>query len=108
MIQYGDKFKLMDVDGTFVGVYKFVKSINNSDSFYYRGDDDEKILVSEKGQWISKYLPTITQKQEENKTEDIMVTIENTINTAFEQLGEKFEKLLEEKINEIKEISGHK
>lgn len=103
MIQYGNKFKLMDADGTFVGLHEFVANINGSDRFYYR-DEDGKVLVSEKGQWVSDYLPTIGRKENaEVKIEDVMGAIESTINGALKQFGDRFEKLLEEKMNEIQE-----
>lgn len=103
MIQYGNKFKLMDADGTFVGLHEFVANINGSDRFYYR-DEDGKLLVSEKGQWVGDYLPTIGPNyKREVKIEDAMSAIESTINGALKQFGDRFEKLLEEKMNEIQE-----
>lgn len=103
MIQYGNKFKLMDADGTFIGLHEFVANINGSDRFYYR-DEDGKLLVSEKGQWVGDYLPTIGPNyKREVKIEDVMGAIESTINSALKQFGDRFEKLLEEKMNEIQE-----
>lgn len=103
MIQYGNKFKLMDADGTLVGLHEFVANINGSDRFYYR-DENGKLLVSEEGQWVGNYLPTVGPNyKKEVKIEDVMVSIENTINDAFKQFGDRFEKLLEEKMNEIEE-----
>lgn len=103
MIQYGDKFKLMDVDGTFVGFYEFLENIDDSDRFYYR-DENGVLLVSEEGQWISKYSPTEELNyKEEIKNEDIMISIEKTINDAFKQFGVQFGELLEEKMNGMKE-----
>lgn len=43
--------------------------------------------------------------EEKVKTEDVMVSIEKTINDAYKKFGKRFEKLLEEKMNEIKEES---
>lgn len=103
MIQYGNKFKLMDADGTFVGLHEFVANINGSDRFYYR-DENGKLLVSEEGQWVGNYLPTVGPNyKREVKIEDAMSAIESTINGALKQFGDRFEKLLEEKMNEIQE-----
>lgn len=103
MIQYGDKFKLMDIDGTFVGFYEFLENIDDSDRFYYR-DENGVLLVSEEGQWISKYSPTEELNyKKEIKNEDVMISIEKTINDAFKQFGVQFGELLEEKMNEMKE-----
>lgn len=43
------------------------------------------------------------EPEEKVKTEDVMVSIEKTIDDAFKQFGGRFEKLLEEKINEFEE-----
>lgn len=103
MIQYGNKFKLMDADGTLVGLHEFVANINGSDRFYYR-DENGKLLVSEEGQWVGNYLPTVGPNyKREVKIEDAMSAIESTINGALKQFGDRFEKLLEEKMNEIQE-----
>lgn len=37
------------------------------------------------------------------QNEDIMITIEKTINDAFKEIGVQFGELLEEKINDMKE-----
>lgn len=103
MIKYGDRFKLMSEDDLTIGTYEFLTNIGESESFYYR-DANGKILVSEKGQWIGDYNSTTkVAPQDSHLNEDAMVKVEEIINNAFEQFGNKFAQLLEEKINEIKE-----